>query len=302
MAMLPPPPTKAVDGSYAWLDWYRKLYAYVAGGGAIPWSAIDFTGSKLSDIVDKPHNILTGIQGGAGSEFYHLTAAQHANAIIAVPNTRTLTAGAGLTGGGDLTANRTFDVGANADGSITVNANDIQVGVLASDAQHGVRGGGTQHAVATTSTNGFLSAADKAKLDTLGGSDFRAYRSTAQAIGASAFTTIVFDTQEWDDFAEYNPATGVFSPNVTGRYTFFSGIHGTQVAVALRVISLFVNGTETVRMQQTDGDTGNGAICGASGTVSLTAGDSVTLRYFTSIAENTSTGSATVWFSGFRVK
>jgi hypothetical protein len=44
-----------------------------------------------------------------------------------VPQTRTLTAGAGMTGGGDLSADRTFDVGANADGSIVVNANDIQV-------------------------------------------------------------------------------------------------------------------------------------------------------------------------------
>jgi hypothetical protein len=79
--------------------------------------------------------------------------------------TRNLIAGLGLTGGGDLTADRTFDVGANADGSITVNANDIQVGVLATDAQHGARGGGTQHAVATASVAGFESAADKAKLD-----------------------------------------------------------------------------------------------------------------------------------------
>lgn len=83
----------------------------------------------------------------------------------AVPTSRTLTAGAGLTGGGDLSADRTFDVGANADGSIVVNANDVQVGVLATDAQHGVRGGGTQHALATVSTAGFMSAADKAKTD-----------------------------------------------------------------------------------------------------------------------------------------
>lgn len=55
----------------------------------------------------------------------------------AVPNTRTLTAGAGLTGGGDLSANRTFDVVAHVDGSVVVNANDVQVGVLATDAQHG---------------------------------------------------------------------------------------------------------------------------------------------------------------------
>ncbi len=35
------------------------------------------------------------------------------------------------------------------------------------DALHGTRGGGTQHAVATTSAAGFMSAADKAKLDSL---------------------------------------------------------------------------------------------------------------------------------------
>lgn len=75
-------------------------------------------------------------------------------------------AGTGLTGGGTLAANRTFNVAANADASIVVNANDIQVGVLATDAQHGVRGGGTQHAVATGAAAGFVSAADKTKLDT----------------------------------------------------------------------------------------------------------------------------------------
>lgn len=36
-------------------------------------------------------------------------------------------AGAGLTGGGTLAANRTFNIGQNADSSITVNANDIQL-------------------------------------------------------------------------------------------------------------------------------------------------------------------------------
>ncbi len=47
--------------------------------------------------------------------------------LNSVPQTRTLTAGAGLTGGGDLSADRTFDVGQNADASILVNANDIQL-------------------------------------------------------------------------------------------------------------------------------------------------------------------------------
>jgi hypothetical protein len=43
---------------------------------------------------------------------------------------RTLTAGAGMTGGGDLSADRTFDVVANVDGTIVVNANDVQAGVM----------------------------------------------------------------------------------------------------------------------------------------------------------------------------
>lgn len=86
--------------------------------------------------------------------------------VGAPPDTRNLIAGAGLTGGGDLTADRTFNVVANADGSIVVNANDIQVGTV-SDAQHGNRGGGTLHAVATPSVAGFMSAADKTKLDAL---------------------------------------------------------------------------------------------------------------------------------------
>lgn len=76
-----------------------------------------------------------------------------------------VTAGAGLTGGGTSGA-VTLDVVANADGSIVVNANDIQVGVV-SDAQHGTRGGGTTHSAATTSVAGFMSAADKTKLDGL---------------------------------------------------------------------------------------------------------------------------------------
>lgn len=85
-----------------------------------------------------------------------------------IPPTRTITAGAGLTGGGDLSANRTIDAAANVDGSIVVNANDIQVGVLATDAQHGLRGGGTQHDDAVPGapgTSGFMTGADKAKLD-----------------------------------------------------------------------------------------------------------------------------------------
>jgi len=68
-------------------------------------------------------------------------------------------AGAGLI----LNGNDLDVVAANA--SITVNANDITVGVLQNDTMHGNLGGGGIHAAATTSVNGFMSSTDKTKLD-----------------------------------------------------------------------------------------------------------------------------------------
>lgn len=73
-----------------------------------------------------------------------------------------IAAGAGLTKTGN-----TLDVVANVDGSIVVNADNLQVGVLATDAQHGVRGGGTQHSAATILSAGFMSTTDKKKVDQL---------------------------------------------------------------------------------------------------------------------------------------
>ncbi|MDI3282103.1 hypothetical protein [Polyangium sp. 15x6] len=67
-------------------------------------------------------------------------------------------AGAGLvfSGGG-------YNVVA-ADGSIVVNPNSIQVGVIG-DANHGNLSGGSLHSAATGATAGFMAAADKGKLD-----------------------------------------------------------------------------------------------------------------------------------------
>jgi hypothetical protein len=71
-----------------------------------------------------------------------------------------------LAGNGLVLTGNTFDVVANADGSIVSNANDIQVGILATDAQHGNRGGGGIHALAIAGgADGFLSGTDKTKIN-----------------------------------------------------------------------------------------------------------------------------------------
>jgi hypothetical protein len=84
-------------------------------------------------------------------------------------------------GNGLIRSGKTLAVGANADGSIVVNADDIRVGVLATDAQHGVRGGGTTHALATGSANGFLSSADFTKLAALS----QAYKAPVRVVATN---------------------------------------------------------------------------------------------------------------------
>lgn len=117
---------------------------------------------------DTQHGVRGGgtqhaVATGASAGFQSATDKTRADALWA----RTITAGAGLTGGGDLSANRTIDVVAT-DASIVVAANSIGVGVI-SAANHGAQTDETLHAVATTTTDGFMSAEDKAKLDGLAG-------------------------------------------------------------------------------------------------------------------------------------
>lgn len=79
-----------------------------------------------------------------------------------------VTATAPVTSTGGANPNVAFTI--NADGSVQI-VGGLGVGVLATDAQHGLRGGGTQHAlVVAAGAAGFMSGADKTKLDGLPGS------------------------------------------------------------------------------------------------------------------------------------
>ncbi|HEX9779979.1 MAG TPA: hypothetical protein VGB20_02050, partial [bacterium] len=87
-------------GTATWLDNASRTWTFDAGGATDP--QITFADGVI--------NVSAGTLQQGGTPV--------------VLETRTLTAGAGLTGGGDLSANRTFDVVAG-DASITVNANDL---------------------------------------------------------------------------------------------------------------------------------------------------------------------------------
>jgi len=69
----PPPPVKSEPGSFAWMDWYKKLYDYLNTAGSVIWTTIDFTGSKLTDIAIRLHSNLQSI---AGTGEYHVSSTE----------------------------------------------------------------------------------------------------------------------------------------------------------------------------------------------------------------------------------
>lgn len=190
-------------------------------------------------------------------------------------------AGAGLTGGGNLSSDVTINAAANADGSIVVNANDIQVGTLATDAQHGTRGGGSQHSAATAAIAGFMSATDKNKLD--------GAVQTQLAWGNSsvaATTTTRFLSPYWGDNIAGTTATQIrvsssgLAQNLRVRHNVAAG-NGNAIVYTLRR-----NGVATavsVSMASTSADGSD-----LSNSVSLAAGDLLDIQVSKALSVGTS--------------
>jgi len=77
--------------------------------------------------VQLSHATLTGLLADDHTQYYNVT--RHTLAVHTglglVPNTITITAGAGLSGGGDLSANRTINITTSAGSGITIGTDDI---------------------------------------------------------------------------------------------------------------------------------------------------------------------------------
>lgn len=74
-----PLPNEPVSNSFVWREWLYNLGQAIDSSLTIDWNNLDFTGSDITDIKNRPHNSLQGLQGGdaSGTQYYHLSNAQY---------------------------------------------------------------------------------------------------------------------------------------------------------------------------------------------------------------------------------
>ena len=83
---LPPPPTRADSGDFAWVAWYNQLYSILSSTGSIEWSQVNKAGSSIADLQNHNHNLLTSIDGNGTS---HVSAGQASALASGVTGTYT---------------------------------------------------------------------------------------------------------------------------------------------------------------------------------------------------------------------
>ena len=162
----------------------------LAGAGLTHASGVLAVGAGLGITVNADDVALT-TPGSLTATSTNSSTGSHTHAIDATiaRSAITLTAGAGLTGGGDLTANRTFAVGAGL--GITVNADDVALttpGSLTATSTNSSTGSHT-HAIDATIARAAITLTAGAGLT--GGGDLNANRSFA--VGAGLGITVNAD-------------------------------------------------------------------------------------------------------------
>lgn len=134
-------------------------------------------------------------------------------------------------------------------------------------------------------------------------SAFRAYVTSDQSISAATTTKVIFAGKVIDTFGEFDTSASTFTPKFSGYYEFACALHGSAggTSQANRNLTLFVNGAERARLQETLFGANSTSIGGHSGLIYLTAGDVVAIYYYTSQADATYSNASLSWFSGRRI-
>lgn len=82
ISYLPKPPKELVEMSKNVSLYLQELDRLLNNSESIEWDRVNKDGSSLADLATKLHSDLDQKQGGTSGEHYHLTEAQHAQAVI----------------------------------------------------------------------------------------------------------------------------------------------------------------------------------------------------------------------------
>lgn len=110
---------------------------------------------------------------------------------------------------------------------------------------------------------------------------FRAHRSVAQAIAASTVTKVIFDTEVFDEAANYDPVTGLFTAPAAGWYDIAASIvFATTADQSQYQTLLFVNGIRHTDLAGAQGSGTTSLILGGARPIRLAAADTVGVYVF----------------------
>jgi len=199
----------------------------------------------------------------------------------AVLETRTLTAGAGLSGGGDLSADRTFDVDITNETELAVvPADDDELLISDTDDSNTVKKISVANAIGNQLGEGRLSAA------------------SAQALSSATETDVTFGTTDYDNFQR-----GTWSST-----TYTAGSDGAKLLVSATVTADTLGSGEELRVKiyegsssvvnhnisnQADSNSKDWSVT-VTAVVSLSAGQVMKVTAETSQAETLGSGDRTV--------
>ena len=140
---------------------------------------------------------------------------------------------------------------------------------------------------------------------------FSAYSAAAQNNLGTAYNTITFDTERFDQNADFNTSTHTFTAPVTGKYMFATCVGLKAIPlnclwIFMRIITSNAGYNMSEETAKWDADTSNGFHTGFASSVlaDMDEGDTATVQvyqYTGNVQTDVSTGSGYTWFTGYLV-
>lgn len=128
---------------------------------------------------------------------------------------------------------------------------------------------------------------------------FRAYQSTTQAVAATTFTKVLFQTESYDIGGNF--ADSEFTAPAAGIYLFTANVGADLVDGQRLVLSAYINGAQADQFFDFTAGGASAAVASAPVLLKLAAADVVAIYVYSSAAEDTRTGTRFTYFAGIRI-